>query len=222
MIEVFIRGHPSGMSAQIWGFLGPPPLVQTCPHLVDHPRLSLSVQKQGWHYFKHCNLWTIPSEELKKLIILILDAHTRVFLLDNFDNIIPKDGVDHEVNVTHRHDWWNKNASVPKSLPGKRKNSIFQPLWHENFVAVILVWKQRKKHLNEDNIRNDVITLRSIHSLLNTSRMKILYRDILPNYLSKFHKYGSYNFFSKRTSTFGSPPSPPVCIYPLLPDPSPP
>ena len=53
---------------------------------------------------------------------------TRVFLLDNFDNIIPKDGVDHEVNVTHRHDWSNKNASVPKSLSGKRKDFIFQPL----------------------------------------------------------------------------------------------
>ena len=50
----------------------------------------------------------------------------------------------------------------------------------KNFVVVILVWKQRKKHLNEDNIRNDVITLRSIRSLLNTSRTKILYTDILP------------------------------------------
>ena len=46
--------------------------------------------------------------------------YTRVFLLDNFDNSIPKDGVDHEVNVTHRYDWPNKNASVPKSLSGNR------------------------------------------------------------------------------------------------------
>ena len=84
------------------------------------------------------------------------------------------------------------------------------------------VWKERKKHSNEDNIRNDVITLRSIHFLLNTSRMKILYTDILPNDLSKFHKYGSYNFFSKQTSTFGLPPPPPVRICPLLPDPFPP
>ena len=67
-------------------------------------------------------------------------------VLDNFDNSIAKDGVDHEVNVTHRHDWPNKNASVPKSLSGKRKDFI---------------------------------------------------------YLSKFHKYGSYGFFSKQTSTFG-------------------
>ena len=49
--------------------------------------------------------------------------------------------------------------------------------------------------MSEDNIRNDVIKLRSIHSLLNTSVMKILYTDILPNYLSNIHKYGSYNFF---------------------------
>ena len=33
---------------------------------------------------------------------------------------IPKDGVDHAVNVTHRHGWPNKNASVPKSISGKR------------------------------------------------------------------------------------------------------
>ena len=43
-----------------------------------------------------------------------------VFLLDNFDNSIPKDGGDHKVNVTDRHNWPNKNASVPKSLSGKR------------------------------------------------------------------------------------------------------
>ena len=84
-----------------------------------------------------CEQFTLKGK--KKLIILILDVHTCVFLLDNFDNSIPKDG----------------------------------------------------------------FTLRSIYSLLNTSRMKILFTDILPNYLSKFHKYGSYNFFSKRTSTFG-------------------
>ena len=51
---------------------------------------------------------------------------------NNFDNSIPKDGVDHEVNVRHRHD----------------------------------------------------IGMAS-------------YTDILPNYLSKFHKYGSYNFFPR-------------------------
>ena len=57
--------------------------------------------------------------------------NTCVFLLDNFDNSTPKDGVDHKVNVTHRHDWPNKNAVVPKSLSGKRKYFIFQPLWHK-------------------------------------------------------------------------------------------
>ena len=54
--------------------------------------------------------------------------YTRVLLLDNFDNSIPKDGVDHEVNVTHKHDWPHENASVPKSLSEKRKDFIFQPL----------------------------------------------------------------------------------------------
>ena len=38
--------------------------------------------------------------------------YTRVFLLDNFDNSIPKDGVDHEVNVTHRYDWPKKKIST--------------------------------------------------------------------------------------------------------------
>ena len=54
-----------------------------------------------------------------------------MFLLDNFYNSIPKDGVDHEVNVTYKHDWPSKNASVPKSLSGKRKDFIFLPLWHK-------------------------------------------------------------------------------------------
>ena len=37
----------------------PPPLVQACPHLFDHPLplpLPLSVRTQDWHYLKHCNL----------------------------------------------------------------------------------------------------------------------------------------------------------------------
>ena len=57
------------------------------------------------------------------------------------------------------------------------------------------------------------------------SRMKILYTDILPNYLSKFHKYGSYIFFpSGRPHLANHPlplsafvhfcltPSPPKCV----------
>ena len=51
----------------------------------------------------------------------MLDVHTCMFLLDYFDNSIPKDGVDHEVNVTHRHDWPKKNANVPESLSGQTK-----------------------------------------------------------------------------------------------------
>ena len=43
---------------------------------------------------------------LKKLIILILDVDICAFLLDNFDNSIPKNGVDHEVNVTPGIDSW--------------------------------------------------------------------------------------------------------------------
>ena len=57
-----------------------------------------------------------------------------------FDNSIPKDGVDHEVNVTHRHDWPNKNAAVPESLSGQRKDFVFQPLWHK-------ITKKQRKHL---------------------------------------------------------------------------
>ena len=92
------------------GIFGTPPCsAQVCPHLDDHP----------------------PSPSPcghKTRKILILDVHTCVLLLDNFDNSIPKDGVDQELNVTQKHDWPNKNASVPKSLSGKRKDFIFQPL----------------------------------------------------------------------------------------------
>ena len=72
--------------------------------------------------------------------------------------------------------------------------------------------------MNEDNIRNDVITLRSIYSLLNTSGIEILYTDILPNYLSKFHKYGSYNFFPSERPDLANHPPFPVRIRSLLPD----
>ena len=37
-------------------------------------------------------------------------------------------------------------------------------------------------------------------SIEYTQNESVIYR--LPNYLSKFHKDGCYNFFSKRTSTF--------------------
>ena len=33
--------------------------------------------------------------------------------------------------MTHRHDWTNKNASVSKPSSGKRKDFIFQSLWHK-------------------------------------------------------------------------------------------
>ena len=46
-------------------------------------------------------------------------------------NNIPKDGVDHEVNVTHRLDWPNKNASILKSLYGKRKDFIYLRKFHK-------------------------------------------------------------------------------------------
>ena len=51
--------------------------------------------------------------------------------------------------------------------------------------------------------------------------MKTLYTDILPNYLSKFHKYGSYNFFPYGRPYLTNHPLPPVCICPLFPDPLP-
>ena len=54
--------------------------------------------------------------------------------------------------------------------------------------------------------------------------MKILYADTLPNYLSKFHKYGSYNFFFQADVHIWltTSPLPPVRICPLLPGPFPP
>ena len=122
--------------------------------------------------------------------------------------------------ITRFHTWLNKNKRKIW-INVKVFKIILKVVLFEKYVFpfsvnwillyLLLFENKEKKHWNEDNIRNDVITLRSIHSLLNTSRMKILYRDILPNYLSKFHKYGSYNFFSKRTSTFGSPPFP--CLH---------
>ena len=61
----------------------------------------------------------------------MVDVHTCVFLLGKFDNSIPKDGVDHKVNVTHRHDWPNKNTSVPNSVSGKRKDFIYLSKFHK-------------------------------------------------------------------------------------------
>ena len=128
------------MSAQIWEFLGPPspspglstfgwPNPSPCP--CGHTRLAL---------FETLQLVNNSHWRVKKLIILILDVHTCVLLLDNFDNSIPKEGVDHEVYVTHRHNWPSENASVSKSLSGKRKYFIFQPLWHK-------ITRKQTKHL---------------------------------------------------------------------------
>ena len=148
------------MSAHIWDFLGPPPTVQVCPHLVDHlPSPCPCGHKTGiiWN-IATCERFTLKGKKM----------HSK--------NSIPKDGVDHEVNVTHRHDWPNKNASIPKSLYGKRKDFIYR---------------------------------------------------------SKFHKYGSYNFFFQADvhiwlttplplSAFAHfcltslPPSPLMCRHPLL------
>ena len=120
------------MSAQIWEFWGTP---SPCPGLSTFgwppsPSPYLCGHKASiiWN-IATCEQFTLKGK--KNLIILILDVHICVFVLDNFDNSIPKDGVDHEVNVTHRHDWPNKNASVPISLSRKRKDFIFQPLWHK-------------------------------------------------------------------------------------------
>ena len=56
---------------------------------------------------------------------------------------------------------------------------------------------------------------------MNTSTMKILYTDILSNYLSKFHKYGSYNFFPTGRPHLANHPPPPARNCSLLPDPLP-
>ena len=108
------------MSAQIWEFLRPP---SPCPGLSTFgwpppppvradTRLAL---------FETLQLVNNSHWRVKKLIILILDVHTCVFLLDNFDNSIPKDGVDHEVNVTHRHDWPNKKCKCSEIIICKKK-----------------------------------------------------------------------------------------------------
>ena len=67
---VIHKGYPH----KFGNFWDPPPPVQACPHLVDHPPLPLSrpvhiwlttplyVRTQGWHYLKHCDLWTVHTE----------------------------------------------------------------------------------------------------------------------------------------------------------------
>ena len=151
--------------------------------------LPLSVRTQGWHYLKHCNLWTIYTERYKNLIILILNVHTSVFVLDNFGNSIPKDGVDHEVNVTHRHDWPNKNTSVPKSLSRKRKDFIFQPLWYQ------------MKILNTAMLLNFL------------SKFKYGSYNFFPS--GRPHLANHHPFPSPHLSTFAWPPSPLMCGHPL-------
>ena len=50
------------------------------------------------------------------------EIYLYTYLCYYFDNSIPKDGVDHELNVTHRHDWPNKNVRVLKSLSEKSQS----------------------------------------------------------------------------------------------------
>ena len=105
-----IFGTPLPLSRTVHIWLSTPPLPPSpCP----------CRHKAGiiWN-ITTCEQLTLKGK--KNLIILILDVYICVFLLDNFDNSIPKDGVDYKVNVTGRRDWPNKNASVPKSLSGKR------------------------------------------------------------------------------------------------------
>ena len=108
------------MSAQIWEFLGPP-----------FPCLGLS--KFGWQppppvcadtrlaLFEALQLVNNSHWRAKKLIILMLDVHTCLFLLDNFDNSIPKGGVNHEVNVTHKRDLPNKKCKCSKIIIWEKK-----------------------------------------------------------------------------------------------------
>ena len=102
------------MSAQIWEFLGSPLplprpvqiwLTTPSPPVRADTRLALSETLQ-----------LVNMSHRSKQFILILDVHTCVFLLDNFDNSIQKDGVDHEVNVKHRHDWPKKKMQVFQNL----------------------------------------------------------------------------------------------------------
>ena len=95
---------------------------------------------------------------------------------------------------------------------------VFQFSVNRILLQFFLFGNNIKKHSNEDNIRNDIITLCSTHSLLNTSRMKMLYTDILPNYLSKFHNYDSYNLFPSGGPHLANHSPPPARNCPLLPD----
>ena len=84
------------MSAQIWEFLGCPPLplhAQTSPNLVDHPCLSVHVDKRLTLQLMNNSHGRVKKPNSDT-------ACTCVFLLDNFNNSIPKDGDDHEENVT--------------------------------------------------------------------------------------------------------------------------
>ena len=108
-LEIF--GTPSPcLGLSTFGWPAPPP-----PPVREDTRLAL---------FETLQLANNSHWRVKKPDLLILDVHTCVSLLDNFDNSIPKDGTDYGVNVTHRHDWSNKNASFPKSLSGERKDFI--------------------------------------------------------------------------------------------------
>ena len=119
LYQVLNTWEYKGCPHKFGNFFDPPPPAQACPHLVDYlppPSLCPCRHKASiiWN-ITTCEQFTLKGK--KKLVILILDVHTCVFLLENFHSIIPKDGA----------------------------------------------------------------TLDSIHSLMNTSRMKILYTDILPN-----------------------------------------
>ena len=79
--------------------------------------------------------------------------YTRVFLLDNFDNSIPKDGVDHEVNVTHRHDWPNKNFYILYWIQAEWKfyiQAYCQIIWvnFTNIVPIIFFLSGRPHFAN--------------------------------------------------------------------------
>ena len=93
--------------------------------------------------------------------------------------------------------------TTPSPCPCGQKAGI---IW--NIASCEQFTLKSKKNLIilfENNIKNirmkTIFKMMSLHCVpyipywMNTSTIKILYTDILSNYLSKFHEYGSYNFF---------------------------
>ena len=133
------------MFAQTCKFLGPPLPLFRPVHIWLTTRPSLVRAEAGLALFETLQLVKNSHWRVKNLTILILDVHKCVFLLDNFDNSTPKDGVDHEVNVTHRHDigmtWHDTQA-------WHYIQTYYQIIWvHFTTIVAIIFFPSGRPHL---------------------------------------------------------------------------